>query len=93
MGSNISTVPTNVNCLSLPSFEFINYSQDMRLLFKYIHGSLPADVISYKVPQANTTKTDLIYIQKHRVAKTMNSFLSRASKSFNDLYSTSFVLV
>lgn len=78
-------------CNSFPTFTSICRNQDLKLLTKFIQGLLPVNTIYFNVPQVNTRKLDLLYIRKHRLHKTTNSFFYRACKYYNDWYSKSTV--
>lgn len=78
-------------CNSFPTFTSICRNQDLKLLTKFIQGSLPVNTIDFNIPQVNTRKFDLLHIRKHRLQKTSNSFYYRACKSFNDWYRKSIV--
>lgn len=70
-GSNFSAY---CYCKLFPSFISIRNTQDIKLLSKYIQGFLPVDAIFFNVPQVITRKIDLLFIPKHRLNRTTNSF-------------------
>lgn len=64
---------------SFPTFTSICRNQDLKLLTKFIQGLLPVNTIYFNVPQVNTRKLDLLYIRKHRLHKTTNSFIEHVN--------------